>query len=113
MMVPALIAIIATDTPTVNEMRLPYNARDQMSLPMLSVPNQWPAVQGPVNLSRGAGIDGSDVQRSGAKIAITPATKNIEIPTAIFGCLFNNDSKPLTLSFIVKSGGFIHAEVDV
>ena len=84
-----------------------------MSLPMLSVPNQWPEVQGPVNRSKGAGADGSAVHSTGAKMATITANRNIESPTAIFGCLFKRAKTPLILSFIVNSGGFTHAEVDV
>ena len=80
---------------------------------MLSVPNQCAEVQGPVNLSRGAGADGSVVHSNGAKIATITAKKNIDKPTAIFGCLFKRVKTSLILSFIVSSGGFTQADLDV
>jgi hypothetical protein len=60
-----------------------------------------------MNLSRGAGAEGSDVHSKGAKIAIITAVQKILIPTAIFGCRFKRNKMPLNLSLIVSSGGFI------
>ena len=46
-------------------------------------------------------------------IGLVVANENIDKPTAIFGCLFKRVKISLILSFIVSSGGFTQADLDV